>query len=260
MSPEVPRFPYPPERCESPSTKAECGQRSRAWKPPFKCGLTGSKSPLLASREVKEARSRLVDARETGEAEWRALADEFQAALQTISASVFALDAFYGVINEMVPPLSASEKDARRRSRAGRAVWVADAIGRASRMPNDVRKAMTKSVHMAFELRDGAVHPLHFAEPYATHPGMNLAVPSFYARYTRETSHGAVSWATEAIMWVVDRPKPSYKALNDYAIGASDLLHNVVDEHLTPTPGAKVGPRVPVSDDRAEAETGVAPG
>jgi hypothetical protein len=119
---------------------------------------------------------------------------------------------------------------------------------------------MTKSVHMAIELRDGAVHPRHFAAPYAIHPGMNLAVPSFYARYTRETSHGVVSWATEAIMWVVDHPKPGYRALNDFAAGASDLLHGVVDEHLTPTPGAKVGPRAPDTDDNAETETQATPG
>lgn len=194
--------------------------------------------------DVRDARRRLLEARESGTAEVAALANEFHAALQAISAAVFALDAFYGVISEMVP-LSDAEKEARRRSRAGRAVWVADAIGRAARMPNEVRKLMTKSVHTAYVLRDGAVHPRHSAEPYAIHPGLNQAVPQFYARYTLETSQGAVSWAAEAIMWVVDRPKPRNRAVNDFAGSASDLLHSVADEHLTARPGAPVGPRPP---------------
>jgi hypothetical protein len=194
--------------------------------------------------DVRDARRRLLEARGSGTAEGAALADEFQAALQTISAAVFALDAFYGVISGMVP-LSDAVKEARRRSRAGRAVWVADAIGRAARMPNEVRKLMTKSVHTAYVLRNGAVHPRHSAEPYAVHLGLNQAVPHFYARYALETSHGAVGWATEAIMWVVDRPQPRNRAVNDFAGNASDLLHGVVDKHLTARPGATVGPRPP---------------
>jgi len=193
--------------------------------------------------DVREARRKLVELRgASGACESEALAAEFHAALQAISSAVFALDAFYGVIRDMVP-LSQTEKDARRRSRASRAAWVADAIGRVARMPNANRKAMAKSVRLAYELRDGAVHPRHIAEPCAIHRGMNVAVPSYYARYTLETSDGAVGWATETMMWVVDHPQPRNRAICDFAVAAGDLLHGVADKHLVATPDAAVGPR-----------------
>jgi len=164
--------------------------------------------------------------------------------LQAIAAAVFGLDAFYGVIREMVN-ISEAESDGRQRRRAGRAVWVADAIGRASRMPNDVRKAMTESIHTAYALRDGAVHPPFQVEPYAIHQGLNQLVPHFYGQYTLESSQGTVNWAIEAIMWVVDHPQPRNPAVSAYAPGASDLLHAVVDEYFIYDPEAAVGRRPP---------------
>jgi len=194
--------------------------------------------------DVRAARRRLIGAvaAADGAAESEALAEEFQASLQTIAAAVFALDAFYGVICHMIN-VPKADKLARRQRRAGRAVWVADAIGRASRTPNDVRKTMTESVRTAYQLRDDAVHPHFVAEPYAVHPGLNQAVPQLYAHYTLELSHGAVAWAAEAIMWVVDHPQPRNATVCAFATGASDLLHGVVDEHLTYDPGAPVGRR-----------------
>jgi hypothetical protein len=114
-------------------------------------------------------------------------------------------------------------------------------------MPNDVRKNMTKNVQTAYRLRDGAVHPPFVVEPYAIHPGLNQAVPQLYANYTLETSRGAVSSTTEAIMYVVDRPQPRNPAVTAYASSASDILHAVVDKHLTYKPEAPIGPRAPDS-------------
>ena len=194
-------------------------------------------------KDVRTARQDMADAGATGDdaAESAALTEEFQASLQAISAAVFGLDGFYGVSRDMVKV----PKAARKAGGVGRAVWVADAIIRASRMPNNVRKTMTESVHIAYELRDGAAHPPFTVEPYAIHSGLNQAVPRFYANYTLELSTGAVGWATEAIMWVVDRPQPRNAAVCDYAKGASDILHAVVDEHLTYNPDAPVGRRPP---------------
>jgi hypothetical protein len=188
----------------------------------------------------------MIEATAAGDdaAESGVLTEEFRASLQAIAAAVFGLDAFYAVICEMVK-IPEAVKDAWRRRRVGRAVWVADTIGRASRMPNDVRKAMTESVHTAYRLRDAAVHPPFVVRPYAIHPGLNQAVPELYSHYTLELSKGVVSWAAEAIMWVVDRPQPRNAAVCAYAIGASDLLHEVVDQHLTYNPDALVGRRPP---------------
>lgn len=51
-----------------------------------------------------------------GEAAGHMLIEEYRACLQAISAAVFALDAFYGVIAGMVP-VPGAEKAARKRRR-----------------------------------------------------------------------------------------------------------------------------------------------
>jgi hypothetical protein len=91
--------------------------------------------------DTRAARKRLTEAITNTDdtAENMALEEEFQGSLQAISAAVFALDAFYGVIHTMIP-LDKSEKDARQQNNTARAAWVADAVLRASRMPNQVEK------------------------------------------------------------------------------------------------------------------------
>jgi len=72
-----------------------------------------------------------------GEAEASLLIEEYQAGLQAISSAVFSLDAMYGVISRMID-VPEAEIARRKQKNDGRAVWVADAIIRASaRMPND---------------------------------------------------------------------------------------------------------------------------
>jgi hypothetical protein len=192
--------------------------------------------------DVCAARQRMETATAAGDGagETASLSDELQGSLQVISAAVFALDAFYGVIRDMVV-VPQKERQARERKRAGRAVWVADTIRRASRMPNDVSKTMTKNLHLAYQLRDRAVHPPHIVEPYAVHPGLNLAVPQFYSYYTLEASRSTISWAAEAIMWVVDRPQLRNQAILKFAQGASEILHSVIDDHVTVDPNAPIG-------------------
>jgi hypothetical protein len=175
-------------------------------------------------------------------AESAALDEEFQGSLQTISAAVFALDAFYGVIHTMIT-LQESEKKARQQKGTGRATWVADAIGRASRMPNRVRKAVARNIHTAYKLRGGAVHPHFRAEEYGIHPGLNQAVPKYYIDYTLETSSAILAAAVEAIMWVADHPQPRNATVTAYAPTASALLHEIVDELLTYEPDGPFGPR-----------------
>jgi hypothetical protein len=184
--------------------------------------------------DTRLARKRLTEATAHNDdmAESAALDEEFQGSLQTISAAVFALDAFYGAIHTMIS-LSQSEKDARQQNNAGRAVWVADAVLRASRIPNEAAKTVARNIRMAYKLRDGAVHPRFLAEEYGVHPGLNQAVPRYYIDYTLETSTAILSAMIEAIMWVTDHPKPRNTAVTAHASNASLLLHEIVDKFLT---------------------------
>ncbi len=109
---------------------------------------------LTRVQEVYLARQRIVavSANEIDPTMGRLIGEEYQASLQTISAAVFALDAFYGVLDGMIH-IPDTERAARTQRRDGRAIWVADAIIRATgRMPNDVRKNLKKNIHRAFKV------------------------------------------------------------------------------------------------------------
>ena len=133
--------------------------------------------------DTRAARKRMAEATANNDdaTESVALNEEFQGSLQAISAAVFSLDAFYGVIHTMIV-LQESEKKAHQHKRTSRAKWVADAIGRASCMPNEARKTVAKNIHTAYKLRDGAVHPHFRAEEYGIHPGLNQAGVHLFKR------------------------------------------------------------------------------
>lgn len=181
-------------------------------------------------KEADSARQRLAVAVGDDAGEANALVAEYQASLQAISSSVFALDALYGVISAMIT-VPEADKASRIERKAGRAVWVADAVVRASaRMPNDVAKILTKRIHCAYQARDLAVHPPHIQEPYAVHPLLqNTKVPQRWLDYNLETSRELSTWITEALSWVIDHPKPSNTALTEWAARASKILHRIVD-------------------------------
>lgn len=191
-------------------------------------------------KEAHEARKRLIlaFAENDSDAESEALTAEFRASLQAITASVIALDGFYGAIRDMVPVPPATA-DERRQNQAGRAVWVADAIIRASRMPNAVRRSLTKDIHTAYRARDTAVHPRVEVGRFAHHPALPGApVPQLYANFVVEAARGLVQMIVEAIMWVTDHPQPRNAAVTSFATTASEMLHRIVDPVITIDPNS----------------------
>jgi len=185
-------------------------------------------------QEANNARQRLAATMTSaGKAQAIVLIEEYQAGLQAISSAVFAVDALYGVIAGMITVPEAGI--ARRKQRQdGRAVWVADAIIRASaRMPNDVRKAVTENIHRAYMARDLAVHPPYVQEPYALHPQLpNTRVPKRWIDYNFETSMELTRWIVEAMIWVIDHPQLRNRALTAWAAIASGMLHRIVDPFM----------------------------
>jgi hypothetical protein len=198
-------------------------------------------------QEANDARQRLTAAGGVGEAEASVLIEEYQAGLQAISSAVFAVDALYGVIAGMIT-IPEAEIARRKQRNDGRAVWVADAIIRASaRMPNDVRKAVTESIHRAYRARDLAVHPPHAQEPYALHPQLpNTRVPKRWIDYNFEASIELARWVVEAMMWVIDHPQPRNRALTAWAAIASGMLHRIVDPFMNADPSSPLALRPPI--------------
>ena len=199
-------------------------------------------------QEANGARQRLTEATASGvgEAETSMLIEEYQAGLQAISSTVFALDALYGVIEKMIT-VPEAEKARRKQRKDGRAVWVADAIIRASaRMPNDVRKTVTENIHKAYRARDLSVHPPHVQEPYSLHPQLpNTRVPKRWIDYNFKTSMELARWVVEAMIWVIDHPQPRNRALTTWAATASGMLHRIVDPFMNADPSSPLALRRP---------------
>lgn len=191
-------------------------------------------------KEARIARERLILAfsGHNNDVGSEALTAEFKASLQAVTTSVIALDGFYGAIRDMVPvPPAIAEK--RQQNEAGRAVWVADAIIRASRMPNAIRKMLTKDIHTAYKARDTAVHPKVEIGRFAHHPALPGApVPQLYADFIIEAARGLIQVVVEAIMWVTDHPQPRNAAIIAYAPTASEILHRIVDSLITIDPNS----------------------
>ena len=175
-----------------------------------------------------------------------ALEQEFRSSLQVVSAAVFALDGFYGVIQEHVG-IAAAELAARRANRTSRPKWVADAIFRAGRIPGNARSILRKNIITSYKVRDLAVHPEHAPRHPAVHRGLNQLVPSYVATFSIESLLGVMSTCVEAIMWVLDRPRATSGPLFELSQNASLLLHELVDPHLTYTPGS-LGPKTKITE------------
>src|SRR4029077_2149461 len=121
-------------------------------------------------------------------------------------------------------------------------------------MPNDVRKAMTQSIHKAYRARDLAVHPPHVQEPYALHPQLlNTRVPKRWIDYNFETSMDLARWVVEAMIWVIDHPQPRNRALTAWATIASGMLHRIVDPFMNADPSSPLALRRPILRPRLPA-------
>ncbi len=194
-------------------------------------------------KEAGAARKRLTasTAAQDRDALGKALTQEFKASLQAMTAGAIALDGFYGAIRDMVP-IPPAVREERRQKESGRAVWVADTIIRASRMPGPVQRTITKGVHTVYKARDTAVHPQVKTGRFAHHPALpGTPVPQLYADFTLEAGQGLIQLVIEAIMWVTDHPQPRNAAITAYAPTASAMLHQTVDHVIT------IDPRSPLA-------------
>jgi len=65
-----------------------------------------------------------------------------------VSAAASGPDGFYGLIQRHIE-IDLKEREARRRKRTGRAIWVSDAIFQAARIPGNLRSILRKNMEAA---------------------------------------------------------------------------------------------------------------
>lgn len=199
---------------------------------------------LERADDVKAARKALTKAVTSGDeaAENDALERELRTSLQVVTAAVSGLEGFYGLIEPHIE-ISAEERAARRRKRTGRAIWVADGIFRAARIPGGMRSVLRKNLISTYKARNLAVHPEDAPRLPVIHPVLRQMVPSYLATFTWETSAGVIATCVEAILWVLDRPRPSKGTIFELSESASALVHELADPRLTFQAGGLLKPK-----------------
>ena len=99
-----------------------------------------------------------------------ALTEEFQAGVQSISASAFALDGLYAELDE-VAVIPQTTKDLWTKNRTSRAKRLAEVLRLTSVIPNHRFTKLRTGIVTVFRFRDEAVHPVaRFAEPLLARP------------------------------------------------------------------------------------------
>jgi hypothetical protein len=191
----------------------------------------------IAFERLDDARAarRDLDAAVTSgdeEAENDPLERELRASLQVVSAAASGLEGFYGLVQPHIE-IDPKEREARRRKRTGRAIWVSDAIFRAARIPGGVRSVLRKNIISTYKARNLAVHPEHAPRRPGIHQGLRQMVPYYVATFSMESAAGVVATCVEAMMWVLDRPRATEGPVFDLSQSGSALLHELVDPRLT---------------------------
>ena len=199
---------------------------------------------LQHAKAARSARSHITEAIEAGDdhGDHDALVREFHDTLVAVTSSAFALDALYAVIKDFVP-ISDDERAARKANNLPRAAWVFDAVRRVTPLTNADAKKLSEAMETIYKLRDLAVHPDYNISDFVVHHGLRQAVPAIFVHFRAENALAAFAMAAEVIMRVADLPRPGVEGLAAFAATASEVVHAIVDEHVSFSPDARLGPR-----------------
>jgi hypothetical protein len=180
---------------------------------------------------ASEAHKALVEAHESddGDAQNRALNDEFQASMQAICASAFAVDALCGSLNDVFP-ISEATKDGWAHNRTPRAGRILDAVHRVAKLSNAQAKSWRKALKMMFEFRNWAVHPPRDFRRPLLHPILQVGVDWRFVVYREENARNAVAVATEVLMRTFAQPREQ-KAVQDWAKQQAPILQSLLAEN-----------------------------
>lgn len=124
----------------------------------------------------------------------QALEAERAAAMLSICAAAFSVDALYASLTERAPELRSSGK--RKGTKRSRQVGEVLRLVSGKRLSNADARSVFAQLDLLFDVRDWAVHPpADFREP-VLHPDLGTGAEWRYTTYT------SVSAATRYIAWV----------------------------------------------------------
>ena len=135
----------------------------------------------------------------------RAHDDELRAALVAITASAFALDAFYLAVAQQIEPPATPVKQPRSAS-------LLDTLQRGFALTGDLQQTRL-GVEMLYTLRNRAVHHETQFRASVLHPSGRLHVTEEGATYTAEQAHATVELVAELILRCLAGPDPQRSGL-----------------------------------------------
>ncbi len=158
-----------------------------------------------------------------------ALEKEFSAAMQAITASAIAVDAFYAAVKERIQvpaELSSASKvkGTARYKQISEILRVAFSIGPKS---HQQVRATLKEV---MRFRDWAVHPPAKIGAPVFHPELNKSTEWRFVAYRFQNAKSAVNVVLSLVAQLVTKPKEKYPRLQQYCDGLRRSMSPLVEK------------------------------
>jgi hypothetical protein len=162
---------------------------------------------LRHASAARESHGKLLAARDSqSPTTGQHLDEELQSSIQTITATAFAVDAFYGSWVEQIN-LSPLTKAAWTQNKTPRHARILEAIRIGSVLRNDQVQSLKRVLSSVFRFRDWAVHPpADFRQP-VLHPDLQVGVDQRFLAFSSPNADRAVLCGLEVIARALDHPR-----------------------------------------------------
>lgn len=167
---------------------------------------------------------------EDGEQIGALLEQEFFHGMQAISASAFAIDAFYGSVISCIaiPP---DLLGAWKRNKTSRSNQICEVLRRGFRIGPKSSKQMREVLKQIFSFRDKAVHPNNTLSEPIWHPTLEVGMEWRFVVFRVENARNALAFALTVLSQITRRPKPENKKLVAYSTGAAKRIDPTLERY-----------------------------
>jgi hypothetical protein len=157
------------------------------------------------------------------------LREELQASLVSITAAVFAIDAFYASVKEtgVVP---GELYRAWQKNRTARHRRVIETLKLAFLLSHEEWERQRAIIEELFELRAWAVHPpAGFSEP-VWHPDLEVGIDWLFAAFSSSNAHAVTMRSLDLIALCLNNLRPGNAPLAEWATSSVPRVNPLVDE------------------------------
>ena len=144
-----------------------------------------------------------------------ALESELRAGMQACAAAAFAIDAFYGSVQE-ASPIDAATKKAWRDNGTARHKQISETFRRRFTISEERFRELATATKKIFDLRDGLVHPKAGPHEVVLHPTICVGVERRVGTYNAAVARKVVEAAVNIVVVMTESPKSGDEKLAEY--------------------------------------------